>query len=134
MKQETPNQSEFDGLVRSAKRKRKDATLPGLGDESRFDLAYNAAHALALAALRWHGYRSDNRILVFQALPHTVGFSPAQWRVLDRCHAKRNLAEYEGNFDVNIQLLRELEMIAGQLEVAVDALGPINRQPEPGPG
>jgi hypothetical protein len=25
--------------------------------ESRFDLAYNAAHALCLAALRWHGYR-----------------------------------------------------------------------------
>ena len=68
LKQEAPSQSEFDGLVRSAKRKRKDAAISGLGQESRFDLAYNAAHALALAALRWHGYRSENRILVFQAL------------------------------------------------------------------
>lgn len=125
LKQEVPSQSEFDGLVRSAKRKRKDAAIPGLGDESRFDLAYNAAHALALAALRWHGYRSDNRILVFQALAHTVGFTPAQWRVLDRCHAKRNLAEYEGNFDVDVQLLRELDTVAGQLEAAVEALGPV---------
>ncbi|MCC7312448.1 MAG: hypothetical protein IT510_14510 [Sulfuritalea sp.] len=75
--------------------------------------------------MRWHGYRSENRILVFQALAHTVGFSPAQWRVLDRCHAKRNLAEYEGNFDVDVQLLRELDTVAGQLEAAVDALGPI---------
>lgn len=129
LKQEAPSQSEFDGLVRSAKRKRKDAAIPGLGDESRFDLTYNAAHALALAALRWHGYRSENRILVFQALAHTVGFSPAQWRVLDRCHAKRNLAEYEGNFDVDIQLLRELDTVAGQLEAAVDALGPIKPSP-----
>lgn len=76
LKQEAPSQSEFDGLVRSAKRKRKDAAIPGLGDESRFDLTYNAAHALALAALRWHGYRSENRVLVFQALARTVGFSP----------------------------------------------------------
>lgn len=59
--------------------------------ESAFDLAYNAAHALALAALRWHGYRSENRYLVFQALAHTVGFPPAKWRVLDLCHNKETL-------------------------------------------
>jgi len=129
LKQEAPSRSEFDGLVRSGKRKRRDAAIPGLGDESRFDLTYNAAHALALAALRWHGYRSENRVLVFQALAHTVGLSPAQWRVLDRCHAKRNLAEYEGNFDVDIQLLRELDSVAEQLEAAVDALGPIEPIP-----
>lgn len=127
LKQEAPSQPEIDGLLRSAKRKLKDAALAGLGDESRFDLAYNAAHAFALAALRWHGYRSDNRVLVFQALAHTVGFSPAQWRVLDRCHTKRNLAEYEGHFDVDAQLLRELETIASQLEQAVDALGPVRQ-------
>lgn len=39
--------------------------------------------------------------------------------------AKRNLAEYEGNFDVDVQLLRELDTVAGQLEAAVEALGPI---------
>jgi len=33
--------------------------------ESCFDLAYNPAHALALAALRWNGYRSDNRYIFF---------------------------------------------------------------------
>lgn len=103
LKQEAASQSEVDGLVRSAKRKLKDAAIPGLSDESRFDLGYNAAHAFALAALRWHGYRSDNRVLVFQALAHTVGFSSAQWR--------------------------ELETVAGQLEQAVDALGPVKPTP-----
>jgi type I restriction enzyme M protein len=33
--------------------------------ESRFDLAYDAAHALSFAALRWHGYRSGNRYIVW---------------------------------------------------------------------
>jgi hypothetical protein len=54
--------------------------------ESRFDLAYNAAHALSLAALRWHGYRSENRYLVFQCLEHTIGLEKPQWRVLDQAH------------------------------------------------
>jgi len=123
LKLEPPNQAEFDGLVRSAKRKLLDAATPTLGLESAFDLAYNAAHALALAALRWHGYRSENRYLVFQALAHTVGFPPAKWRVFDLCHSKRNLAEYEGSFDVDAALVRELLVVAQELASAVDALG-----------
>lgn len=124
LKKEPPSQSEIDGLVKSAKRKRQDSAIGGLGEESRFDLLYNAAHALALAALRWHGYRSENRVLVFQALGHTVSFPSAKWRVLDRCHGKRNLAEYEGRFDVDAQLVNELAMVTADLEAAVDALGP----------
>ena len=124
LKKEPPSQSEFEGLIKSAKRKRQDADIAGLGEESRFDLLYNAAHALALAALRWHGYRSDNRFLVFQALAHTVNFPAAKWRVLDRCHGKRNLAEYEGRFDVDAQLIRELAAVTAEVEESVAALGP----------
>lgn len=126
LKIEPPNQAEFDGLVRSAKRKLLDAATPTLGLESAFDLAYNAAHALALAALRWHGYRSENRYLVFQALAHTVGFPPAKWRVLDLCHSKRNLAEYEGSFDVDPKLVSDLLAVTQELARAVDALGPVS--------
>ena len=36
----------------------KDAGNAALALESRFDLAYNTAHALCLAALRWHVLRS----------------------------------------------------------------------------
>jgi hypothetical protein len=65
--------------------------------ESRFDLAYNAAHAFSLAALRWHGYRPDKkRYIVFQALAHTLSLPAAQWRVLDDAHRRRNEVEYEG--------------------------------------
>jgi hypothetical protein len=62
----------LEGLRASAERRLVDAERKELSFDSRFDLAYNAAHAFALIALRRMGYRSDNRYLVFQVLPHTV--------------------------------------------------------------
>jgi len=44
-----------DGLIRSARVRRADARNASLSAESRFDLADNAAHALALAAWRLFG-------------------------------------------------------------------------------
>ena len=88
-------------------------------------MAYSAAHAFALAALRWHGYRSDKRYIVFQCLEHTLGLEKAQWRVLDACHRARNLAEYEGHLEVNPQLLKELIVITQQLQIKLKALAPI---------
>jgi hypothetical protein len=87
-----------------------------------FSLAYGAAHAFSLAALRWHGYRSENRYLVFQCLQHALGLDRAKWRVLDKCHNVRNLAEYEGHLDVNPQLLKELGSITKEIQVLVKAL------------
>ncbi len=86
----------------------KDAARSDLSLESRFDLAYNAAHALCLSALRWHGYRPRYRYIVFQALPHTLGLGPEVWRVLDRCHEIRNLGEYEGDLNVDERLVSDL--------------------------
>ena len=71
LKKEPPAQQELDGLIRSGLVRLRDAENATLSLEGRFDLAYNAAHALSLAALRWHGYRSENRYLVFQTLAHT---------------------------------------------------------------
>ncbi len=93
----------------------QDAKLPVLSAESQFDLAYNAAHALALAALRQHGYRASNRYIVFQLLPETVGLSPDLWRILAKCHDRRNLAEYEGHIEVEQSLLEALIMAATTL-------------------
>jgi hypothetical protein len=97
-----------------------DAKNEGLSQESLFDLAYNAAHALSLAALRHTAYRSENRYLVFQCTQHTLDLEAEQWRVLDRAHRKRNLAEYEGDMDVDAQLLEALirvaELIARKLQ------------------
>ena len=86
LKSEPASQGEFNGLLRSAKARLTDAGNASLAIESRFDLAYNASHALALAALRWHGYRSDNRYIVFQCLQHTLDVKPEVWRVLAQVH------------------------------------------------
>jgi hypothetical protein len=124
LKAESPTQPEIDGLKLSGHKRLKDAHSKALAIESRFDLAYNAAHALSLAALRWHGYRSDNRYLVFQCLVHTLELEAAQWRVLDQAHRKRNLAEYEGDVDIDNALLEALLRIADVVSEKVDALGP----------
>lgn len=99
---------EFEGLVHSALARLNDAKTPALSLESRFDLAYNAAHALCLAALRRQGYRARQRYIVFQVLPHTLGLGPEVWRVLDKVHNQRNLGEYEGLLDVDAQLVADL--------------------------
>jgi len=102
-------------MVASAKARLQDCKLSGLSADSQFFLAYGAAHALSLAAMRWHGYRSDSRYLVFQCLEQTLGVERVKWRVLDRCHRQRNLAEYEGFLEIEPQLLKELVDIAEEL-------------------
>jgi hypothetical protein len=99
---------EFAGLKRSGLVRLKDAENPANSLESRFDLAYNAAHALSLAALRWYGYRPSKRYIVFQVLPHTLGVGPEVWRVLSKCHDLRNLGEYEGDLDIDKRMVIDL--------------------------
>ena len=125
LNKEPTDQNQFDGMVKSAKTRLLDIEATGLSEEGRFVLAYGAAHSLALAALRWHGYRSDNRYMVFQCLQHTVGLEAAKWRVLDKCHNLRNQAEYEGMLDISRQLLEELIDITKELVVLVEALGSV---------
>ena len=108
LKREAPAQEEMAGLHRSAKARLADAEQAKLSFASRFDLAYNAAHALALYCLRRAGYRASARFTAFQTLPHTSSLTNAQWRVLAKAHERRNLAEYEGHMEVDDQLLEGL--------------------------
>ncbi|MBK8073663.1 MAG: hypothetical protein IPK34_17315 [Ramlibacter sp.] len=108
LKAEPPDANEIAGLLRTGLARLGDARNASLALESRFDLAYNAAHALCLAALRRQGYRASNRYIVFQVLPHTLGLGPQVWRVLDMCHNKRNLGEYEGLLEINDRLVADL--------------------------
>lgn len=125
LKAEPGTQSEIDGLIRSGTVRLRDARLETLSLDSRFDLAYNAAHAFSLAALRWHGYRSENRFTVFQCLQHTLRLPPEQWRVLDQAHRKRNIAEYEGELDVDRALVEALIRVAQDVATRAAALGPV---------
>ena len=108
LNQEEPDKKEFLGLVMAAKERLIDSQNKDLSYSSRFDLAYNAAHGFALSALRAKGYRSDKRYLVFQCLNQTSSLDKIQQRIFSICHDKRNLAEYEGHYEVDEKLLSEL--------------------------
>jgi hypothetical protein len=115
LKAEPPNDTEIRRLLAMAKARLADAQVRSISAEGRFSSAYNAAHAAAPAALRWHGYRSENRYTVFHCLPHTLGWSPVQWRILDHAHQKRNLAEYEEFLEVEESAITELTALVAKL-------------------
>ncbi|MEW5966419.1 MAG: hypothetical protein AB1720_05400 [Pseudomonadota bacterium] len=115
IKPEPRNEAEVRRMLAMARTRLADARLDKLSAEGRFTSAYNAAHAAALAALRWHGYRSENRYTVFQCLEHTLGWPAARWRVLDAAHRKRNLAEYEGFLEVEASDIAELCALVSDL-------------------
>jgi hypothetical protein len=125
LKREPPDQAEFDGLVRLGEAKFRDAQNTTLALESRFDLAYGASHAFSLAALRWHGYRSELRYVVFQSLGQTLGASSDIWRVLDKAHGARNKADYRGSFQVTERLLKDLLAATTVVRQGVLTLGPV---------
>jgi hypothetical protein len=127
LKNEPGDQSEFNGLLELANTRFNDAKRPDLSPASRFSLAYDAAHAFSLAALRWHGYRPENkRYIVFQCLGHSLGLKQEDWRILDKCHNLRNVAEYAGHFNVDSQLLTDLLRVTEVVGLSVEKLGPVS--------
>lgn len=122
LKAEPRNDREVTRMLAMAHTRLSDAKLNKLSLEGRFTSAYNAAHAAALAALRWHGYRSENRYTVFQCLAHTLRWPANRWRVLDTAHQKRNLAEYEGYLEVEESTVAEMCTLVQGLIADVQAL------------
>jgi hypothetical protein len=124
LKAEAASRNEFDGMVKSARRGLADAQNESIETDSQFDLAIEAAHKFALAALRREGYRSENRITVFQALVHTLGVSNADLQIFLKAHNERNLAAYEGRVDIDEKLLADLVGATKRLETALGKLKP----------
>lgn len=122
LKVQPADRAEFQRMLTQAKTRFKDAQLPHVSIDGRFASIYGAAHAAALAALRWHGYRSENRFMVFQCLTHTLGWSAHRWRVLDSAHQKRNLAEYEGFVEIEESMVSELIQLVDDLINDVEQL------------
>jgi len=122
IKAEPMNRAEIDRLLAMARKRLEDASFFQISQEGRFTSAYNAIHAAALAALRWHGYRSENRYIVFQSLGHTLQWPASKWRVLDAAHQKRNLAEYEGFLEIEESTITELQHLANELIADLEKL------------
>jgi hypothetical protein len=124
LKHEAPIASELRALRRSGEARLADAANSSLALESRFDLAYNAAHALASVALRRMGYRAENRYVVFQALPHTLDLPTPVWRVLMKAHTVRNQAEYEGLMQADERLVTDAIAAAQAVLAALSVAEP----------
>lgn len=122
LKAEPRNDAEVGRMLSMARTRLADAQLAGLSPQGRFNSAYNAAHAASLAALRWYGYRSENRYTVFQSLAHTLDWPAARWRVLDAAHQKRNMAEYEAYLEVEDSDIAELCALVKDLIADVSGL------------
>jgi hypothetical protein len=124
LKAEPPLRKEYDGMLKSALRGLADAQNESIDPDSQFDLAVEAAHKFALAALRREGYRSEDRITVYQTLTHTIGVSPADLQVFLKAHSERNLASYQGRIDIDEKLLADLIAATKRLSAAVAKLTP----------
>lgn len=126
LKAEPPARREFNDMVAAARLSLADAQNESLATDSRFTLAYGAAHRLALAALRHKGYRSNNRRdVVFQTLAHTLDTNNADMQIFLKAHNERNLAEYEGRLDIDEKLVAELIGATKRLEMSVSKLAPL---------
>ncbi len=124
LKAELPLRKEYDGMLKSAQRGLADAQNESIETDSQFDLAVEAAHKFALAALRREGYRSENRITVYQTLTHTIGVSNADLQIFLKAHNERNLASYQGRIDIDEKLLADLIAATKRLGTAVTKLAP----------
>ena len=62
LKAEAPDANEIGGLLRTGVARLNDARNGALALESRFDLAYNAAHALCLAASQTFGFSAGQSV------------------------------------------------------------------------
>ena len=122
---EPADEKEFAGLKRSGLARLKDASNAANSLVSRFDLAYSAAHSLCLAALRYQGFRPQNRYIVFQVRPHTLGLGPEVWRVWAKAHEVRNLGEYEGDLDLDDRIVSDLVASCHIVASKLDALPPL---------
>ncbi len=66
--------------------------------------------------------------MVFQCLEHTLALPSEQWRVLDRAHNKRNVAEYAGDDEIDPELLAALLRVTQEVLLRVSHLTPINEK------
>jgi len=58
-------------------------------------------------------------------MPETYSRAPdEQWRVLDHAHRRRNLAEYEGDVDLDLALIEAVIRVAREVERRALELGP----------
>lgn len=127
LKSEATSKKEIEGFLAAAKSRLADSKNAQISFAGRFSLAYDAAYALALLALRANGFRpaegKGHRFIVFQCLAHTVGVPSAIWASLSKAHEKRNASVYSGLVEASVAETEDLIATTDKLfELATDWL------------
>ena len=121
LKRHKPARQEIASLVALADRRLADSRIPGVSAEGRVLLAYNAALALAIAALHAAGYRTSSNVpghhaVTIASLALTLGAPPAVVSALDAWRRKRNRATYDVPGAVSEHEVSELTALVEKLK------------------
>ena len=121
-----PSTKEIAGLLALADRNLADAGVRGLSAEGRFQFTYNAALAMATAAVHAAGYRTNSNVpghhaLTVESLRHTIGVDAALVRKLDAFRRKRNRVSYDAPAAVSTKEAADMLALAAQLRHDVAA-------------
>ncbi len=98
----TPDALMIQKLLQAAATCLADASVAGLSNENRFDIAYKAVMQLANAALQANGFRTLTSVpghhqTMIQSLPKTVGLASHDMIELDALRKQRNITDYSGD-------------------------------------
>jgi hypothetical protein len=121
-----PSTMEIAGLLALADRNLADAGIRGLSTEGRFQFAYNAALAMATAAMHAAGYRTNSNVsghhaLTLESLVYTIRVDAALVRKLDAFRRKRNRVSYDAPAAVSAKEAADMLALAVQLRHDVEA-------------
>ncbi|MGQ0547375.1 MAG: hypothetical protein ACT4P3_18920 [Betaproteobacteria bacterium] len=120
LKRQKPARQEIAGLAELADRRLADSRTAGVSAEGRFMLAYNAALALATAALRAEGYRTSSNLpghhaVTLASLAFTIRADAGAVAALDAWRKKRHRTTYDAA-EVSEHELRELIALVEKLK------------------
>jgi len=123
LKEHKTSPEEITDLFAIAARDLKAANTPGLHDDWRLNIAYNAALQLARAALAACGYQAErgaHHYRVIQSLEFTIGMDAKSIRKFDTFRKKRNVSDYERSDAVSELEVEEMRKLATWLRTEVE--------------
>ena len=98
LKPHQTNQAEINRLLEIVRRDLADAMVPGLTDDWRFGIAYNATLKLCTIVLYAQGFRPENTLAHYRTIMALKEIDVPGWKdyavYLNTCRMRRNILEY----------------------------------------
>ncbi len=119
LKVEPTSRDEIKSLLTIVERDLKDANVPAISEDRRFEAAFNAARTAANVALRASGYRTSTQaghhIKTIESLELTIKAHSNLIQKMKTLSKKRNATSYDSAGNVSKQELELALKTAGEL-------------------